>query len=102
MFDNREKADLLNERLILEGYSPNLKEKSRGWYIFLVILGPFNLVKVEEIVNKMISKGLKADLIGFKIKLIEEFTWVDIVVFVILSSSFLLSILRGWFTNCRQ
>ncbi|MEL0255131.1 MAG: CvpA family protein, partial [Burkholderiaceae bacterium] len=27
--------------------------------------------------------------------MIEEFTWVDIVVFVILSSSFLLSILRG-------
>ena len=96
MFDNREKANLLNERLILEGYSPNLKERKVGdGYIFLVILGPFNLVKAEEIVNKMISKGLKQTLTGFKIKLIEEFTWVDIVVFVILSSSFLLSILRG-------
>ena len=66
MFDNREKANLLNERLILEGYSPNLKERKVGnGYIFLVILGPFNLVKAEEIVNKMISKGLKADLNRF-------------------------------------
>jgi hypothetical protein len=66
MFDNREKANLLNERLILEGYSPNLKERKVGdGYIFLVILGPFNLVNAEEIVNKMISKGLKADLNRF-------------------------------------
>ena len=66
IFDNREKANLLNERLILEGYSPNLKERKVGdGYIFLVILGPFNLVKAEEIVNKMISKGLKADLNRF-------------------------------------
>ncbi|RZP23536.1 MAG: hypothetical protein EVA26_00905 [Burkholderiaceae bacterium] len=66
MFDNREKAKLLNERLILEGYSPNLKERKVGdGYIFLVILGPFNLVKAEEIVNKMISKGLRADLNRF-------------------------------------
>ncbi len=61
VFDDREKANLLNERLILEGYSPNLKERKVGdEYIFLVVLGPFNLVKAEEIVNKMISKGLKA------------------------------------------
>jgi len=66
IFDNKEKANLLNERLILEGYSPNLKERKVGeGYIFLVILGPFNLVKAEEIVNKMISKGLKADLNRF-------------------------------------
>ena len=66
IFDNREKANLLNERLILEGYSPNLKERKVGdGYIFLVILGPFNLVKAEEIVNKMISKGLRADLNRF-------------------------------------
>jgi len=66
VFDNREKANLLNERLILEGYSPNLKERKVGdEYIFLVVLGPFNLVKAEEIVNKMISKGLKADLNRF-------------------------------------
>ncbi len=66
MFDNREKANLLNERLILEGYSPNLKERKVGnRYIFLIVLGPFNLVKAEEIVNKMISKGLKADLNRF-------------------------------------
>ena len=66
IFDNREKANLLNERLILEGYSPNLKERKVGnGYIFVVVLGPFNLVKAEEIVNKMISKGLKADLNRF-------------------------------------
>ena len=66
VFDDREKANLLNERLILEGYSPNLKERKVGdEYIFLVVLGPFNLVKAEEIVNKMISKGLKADLNRF-------------------------------------
>ena len=66
VFDDREKANLLNERLILEGYSPNLKERKVGdGYIFLVVLGPFNLVKAEEIVNKMISKGLKADLNRF-------------------------------------
>ena len=66
IFDNREKANLLNERLILDGYSPNLRERKVGdGYIFLVVLGPFNLVKAEEIVNKMISKGLKADLNRF-------------------------------------
>ena len=66
IFDNREKANLLNERLILDGYSPNLREGKVGdGYIFLVVLGPFNLVKAEEIVNKMISKGLKADLNRF-------------------------------------
>ena len=66
IFENREKANLLNERLILEGYSPNLKERKVGkGYVFLVILGPFNFVKAEEIVNKMVSKGLKADLNRF-------------------------------------
>ena len=46
IFDNKEKANLLHERLILEGYSPNLKERKVGdGYIFLVILGPFNLCK---------------------------------------------------------
>ncbi len=66
MFNNKEKANLLKERLILEGYSPNLKERKVGdGYIFLVILGPFNLVKAEEIVNKLISKGLRADLNRF-------------------------------------
>ena len=66
VFDERGKASLLNERLILEGYSPNLKERKVGdRYIFLVILGPFDLGKAEEIVNKMISKGLKADLNRF-------------------------------------
>ena len=66
IFDNKEKANLLNERLILDGYSPNLRERKVGdGYIFLVVLGPFNLVKAEEIVNKMISKGLKADLNRF-------------------------------------
>ena len=66
IFGDRKKADLLNERLILEGYSPNLKERKVGSRpIYKVILGPYDLVTAEEIMNKMVSKGLKADLNRF-------------------------------------
>ena len=66
MFRTRKKANLLNERLILEGYSPNLKKRLiEDKPIFVVVLGPYDFVKAEEIVNKMVSKGLKADINRF-------------------------------------
>ena len=66
VFGNRNKANLLIERLILEGYSPNLKKrKVEDKYIFIIVLGPYDLVTAEEIMNKLVSKGLKADLNRF-------------------------------------
>ena len=66
VFGNRNKANLLNERLILEGYSTNLKKRKVGdRNIFILLLGPYDLVTAEEIMNKLISKGLKADLNRF-------------------------------------
>ena len=66
VFGNEKKANLLNERLILEGYSPNLRKRKVGdRYIFIIVLGPYDLLLAEEIVNKMIGKGLKADLNRF-------------------------------------